>query len=207
MFNKTDVKEKLLTGLVFTGIFLPVRLLFYTYITTWWLGSFGMVTGVMLTVPYLGRKGKLGWLGKMINKQVTRVSKGKAGIATICFSIFFLTAFANMLYGMTYAPDMAVKEIKQVLEKEGITDLQSHLESTKDIRFDWWELLLIMPGVLFIMVVPTDPSYALFSIINGWTFGWMQHFMTVLFVQEIEIFGLVIYFRYFYKPNVVLSGH
>ena len=207
MFNKTDVKEKLLTGIVFTGIFLPVRLLFYTYVTTWWLGSFGLVTGIMLVMLYLARKGKLGWLGKIVNRQVIRISKGKAGLATICLSIFLLTAFTNMLYGMSYPPQTAVQEIKQILKDEGITDLKSYSEMAKDVRFEWQELPLGIVAVLLIMVVPTEPGYALFSILNGWSHGWLQHFFTVYLVQEIEVVGLVIYFRYFYKPSLVLSDH
>ena len=207
MFNKTDVKEKLLTGIVFTGIFLPVRLLFYTYVTTWWLGSFGLVTGIMLVMLYLARKGKLGWLGKIVNRQVIRISKGKAGLATICLSIFLLTAFTNMLYGMSYPPQTAVQEIKQILKDEGITDLKSYSEMAKDVRFEWQELPLVLVAVLLIMVVPTEPGYALFSILNGWSHGWLQHFFTVYLVQEIEVVGLVIYFRYFYKPSLVLSDH
>ena len=195
MFNKTDLKEKALTIFVFTGIFLPVRLVFYTYVTTWWLGSFGLVTGIMLTMLYFARKGKLGWIGRIINKQVIRLSKGKKGMATIIFSLFFLVSFTNMLYGMTYAQDGAVQEIRQELAKEGITDLKSHLESTQNLKIDWWQLLLVIPFVMLLMIIPTEPGYALFSIINGWTSGWLQHFTTVWFVQEIEILGLVIYFR------------
>ena len=207
LFNKTDLKEKALTIFIFTGIFLPVRLFFYTFVSTWWLGSFGLITGIMLTMLYFARKNKLGFIGRIINKQVSRLSKGKKGLATIIFSLFFLASFGNMLYGMTYAQDGAVQEIRQELAKEGITDLKSHMESTQNLKIEWWQLLLAIPFVLLIMVVPTDPGYALFSIINGWSFGWLQHFTTVWFVQEIEILGLVIYFRYFYKPNLVVSDH
>ena len=205
--NKTDLKEKLLTSFVFTGIFLPVRLFFYTYVTTWWLGSFGLITGIMLTILYFSRKNKLGWLGRIVNKQVSRLAKSKAGIFSLCIGVFLLISLANMLYGMSNPTQTTVKELEQVLEDEGVTNLESYTARAKDVRFDLLDFVLGVPVVLYIMVVPTEPGYALFSIFNGWTNNWMQHFMTVWFVQEIEIVGLVIYFRYFYKPNVVLSDH
>jgi len=203
LLNFKDIREKLLTVFIFTGIFLPVRLFFYTYVSTWWLGSFGLISAIMISLLYFSNKGKLGWLGRIVNKQVTRLSKGKAGIGAICVSIFLLISFGNMLYGMSNPPEPVVQQFKDALRDEGVTDLDSYTEKAKDVRLDWLELILGTLAVLFIMVVPTEPGYALFSIINGWSQGWMAHFMTVILVQEIEVLGLVIYFRYFYKPKVI----
>ena len=86
---------------------------------------------------------------------------------------------------MSYPPQTAVQEIKQILKDEGITDLKSYSEMAKDVRFEWQELPLGIVAVLLIMVVPTEPGYALFSILNGWSHGWLQHFFTVYLVQEI----------------------
>ena len=201
MFDFKDTKEKLLTSLVFTGIFLPVRLFFYIYVTQWWLGSFGLITGIMITLLYFSKKGKLGKLGDIINRQVTRIAKGKAGISFIIVSVILLTIFGNMLYGMSSPPKETVTQLNTMLEDEGITDWKSYTAKAKDVRFDDSEILLGLLAVFFIMFVPTEPGHALFSIINGWTNAWLQHFVTVWFVQELEVLGLVIYFRYVYKNH------
>ena len=207
LFNKTDLKEKALTIFIFTGIFLPVRLFFYTFVSTWWLGSFGLITGIMLTMLYFARKNKLGFIGRIVNKQVTRISKGRAGLSTIILSIFFLYSFGNVLYGIAYPPEKSIAEFTTEFEKEGVTDLKTLAASPQTHKLTPTDLLLVLPLGILVMIIPTEPGHALFAIINIWTNGWFAHFMTVFFVQLLEILGLVIYFRYFYKPSLVLSDH
>ena len=88
----SDIKEKFIVLAVITGIFLPVRLLFYTYISSHWLGSFGLVSAVSVLMYVLVKKKKLGWFGVLFEKQMGRITKGKAG------KIVFSSAMIMLVY-------------------------------------------------------------------------------------------------------------
>jgi hypothetical protein len=97
---------------------------------------------------------------------------------------------------------MASEENKELivgtLAAEGIEDLQD-LSSAENIGFSGEAGRY---GILFglvIILVPNDLGFTLYSVINDMTDNWLLHFVTVFLVEHLEVFGLVVYFRYFYK--------
>lgn len=191
-FGKTETREKLLTAAVFMGIFFPVRLLFYTYVSQYWFGSFGLMTGILLSLFYLAHKKKLGWLGRIVLKHIQRFSRGKVGLGVMVSSVFVLYFFGNIIYGIETAP----REVKQVLteelESEGIQSLDDVAQNAPRVRFTTWQIIL---GIL-LLIVPNAGAHSIYGIINDMSNGWVLHFSTVFFVEQLEVLGLIIYFRY-----------
>lgn len=191
---KQDYKEKLITGLFFTGIFLPIRLLFYSFVSQWWIGSFGLITGVLILVMYLSHKNKLGKIGIIVNRQINSFSKGKYGKVSLIYLVFMIYLYSMFIYGVEN-PSERKEEFLNTLEAEGITDL----ESASQAENIGWSGPGASLGILFsliIILVPNSIGFALYSIINDWTNGWMLHFATVFLIESLEALGLVIYFRY-----------
>ena len=190
-----DLKEKAITILFFTGVFLPIRLLFYSFVSQWWIGSFGLITAVLLVVMYLAHKNKMGPLGKIINKQIMSFSKGKVGIFSIISLLFVIYLYSLFIYGIENPPLERKAEFVEVLEKEGITNLET---ASKSENIGWsgpgaeWGILFS----LLIMLVPNSIGFSIYSIINDWTDGWMIHFATVFLIESLESLGLILYFRY-----------
>jgi len=192
---KLDFKEKAITALFFTGIFLPIRLVFYSFVSEIWIGSFGLISGVLILVMYLAHKERLGAIGRIVNRQVHSFSKGKIGLLSILYLVFVIYLYSLVIYGVENPPEIRKAEFMAVLEEEGITDLESasHAENIG------WSGPAASWGILFsliIILIPNSISFALFSIINDWTDGWMIHFATVFLIESLEALGLILYFRF-----------
>lgn len=193
--DKKEKYEKLATIAVFTGIFLPVRLLFYTYVSQYWLGSFGVMTILLVSLLYLSSRGKLGWLGKIISKHVLRFSKSKLGLVTISSSLFILYFFGNVIYGIEFAPEPLKQTISAELESQGINTMQDVTTNAPRTHFEPAELVL---GLLLLMI-PNPVVHSIYGIINDMSNGWVMHFSTVIFIEQLEVLGMVVYFRWVKK--------
>ena len=194
-----DLKEKTITVLVFTGIFLPVRLLFYSYVSQWWVGSFGLMTGILLSLMYFSHKKKLGYLGRIINRQVLSFSKGKYGRFYILYLCIWTYFFINAIYGIEFANPELKDRFTEQLASQGVTDLESSVSASENIRFTGPGAWMGPAFGIIITITPNPVGHAMYSIINDFTNGWLLHFVTVFLVEQLEILGLVIYFRWFYK--------
>ncbi|MGI0061995.1 MAG: hypothetical protein ACREBA_06045, partial [Nitrosotalea sp.] len=71
-----DIKEKLIVFGVITGIFLPIRMVFYAYFSAHWIGSLGLVSSLMFVLIFLAHKQKLGRFGNLFLRQITKTIKG-----------------------------------------------------------------------------------------------------------------------------------
>lgn len=190
-----DLKEKLVTAGFFTGIFLPIRLLFYSFVSKYWLGSFGLITIVLVTLMYFSNKGKLGRLGIIVNRQVQSFATGKFGLFSIIWLLFMIYLCSMIIYGVNNPPQEVKAQFKEVLNTEGINDL----ESATHAQNIGWSGPAAAYGVLFsilVLLVPNKIAFTLYSIIDDWTFGWLVHFSTVILIGSIEELGLILYFRY-----------
>ncbi len=196
--TKQDALEKVLTVAIFTGLFLPVRLVFYTYVSEYWLGSFGLITGIMIAMMVLAKKGKIGKVGRIINRQTMSFSKGKFGKFAMFQTIFFIYLFSMAIYGIENPPEMK-QEIIGILAEEGIDDLNSSLDGSKNLVWTGPAAVLGPLFALLVILVPNNLGFSMYSIINDFTDGWLLHLITVFLIEHLEVLGLVVYFRYFYK--------
>ena len=73
----TERMEVVIVFLVMTGIFLPVRFLFVSFVSDHWFGSFGIVSALAIIMVVLSRKGKLGKFGEMFQRQMMKIHTGK----------------------------------------------------------------------------------------------------------------------------------
>lgn len=193
-----NAKEKVLTGLIYTGIFLPARLFFYTYVSQYWFGSFGLMTVLILLVTYLAKKGKMGYVGYLVNKHTQSFARGKFGKFAMAYLIFSIYLSANAIYGIEHPPELKQKVVG-MLAAQGVTDMDTLTTQSSHLS---WSSPMAWLGPLFslaLIIVPNNLGHSIFGIVNDYTNGWALHFITVSLVSEIEVFGLVIYFRYFYK--------
>ena len=190
-----DLKEKALVSIIFTGIFLPVRLFFFTYVSQHWIGSFGMMSIILIVLIYLSRKSKLGYVGRIIDKQVMSFSKGRWGKLSLIWLIFTIYLYALFVYGASYVDPDTKQIFVDQLAAQGITDI----ESARTAENVGWSGPGASWGILFsllIILVPNKIGFSIFGIINDWTSGWVLHFAMVFLIESLEVLGLVLYFRY-----------
>lgn len=202
--NKLDVKEKAIFLGITMGIFLPVRVFFYTYVSTWWVGSFGIMTVILILMLYLVKKEKLGYVGRVWKRQIMRISKGKLGAFTICSLLFSITALSFIVYVTDINRNTEETDtfVKMLIEEQGIIgifDLYSidRLERmTGTSPQEWYDAFVILyehPKILGVM----------YAVIDKMTFGYHQHFNIVWLVEACESLCLVLYFRFFYGKQKI----
>jgi hypothetical protein len=146
-------KQSIIESLIFLGftlgVFLPVRLITFTYVSTWWFGSFGFITLTLIIILYLVKKNKLGWVGRIWQKKIHKLARGKLGVVMIAQSLFFILIFGNIVYltDINRGTDQ-VEILKGEMEIKGVDNFQTLMvESAKTSSSasieDWFRVVFI----------------------------------------------------------------
>src|SRR5574338_455307 len=101
--TKKSIKDNLIVFGIFTGILLPLRLVFYNFLHDHWLGTFGVTSIVVFSLFYMSSKGKLGYVGNIIIEKIQNRAKGKLGMALIIQSIILMWLSIMIILGSNYA--------------------------------------------------------------------------------------------------------
>lgn len=186
-----DTRDWLIVGLVITVGLLPVRLLFVEFVSDKWIGSFGIVSIVMIAIVVLAGKEKLGSFGKMFLRQMIRTHQGKRRIVT--YSAIFLTlSYLSVSILLIESGNGLFPQYKDravnALEAKGITGV----ESVPNMPEQYGKISIDVSDGNF--VKPFIALSVTHAIINDWTAGLMLHMHTVLLIEELEIVGLITYY-------------
>ncbi|MDE1819005.1 MAG: hypothetical protein KGI19_10440 [Thaumarchaeota archaeon] len=199
-----DIKEKLIVFGVITGIFLPVRMIFYAYFSAHWIGSLGLVSSLMFVLIFLAHKQKLGRFGNLFLNQMAKTIKGKSGKIAIVLSLVLIAYFASTLVwierGNTIYSD----------EKHLISNmLFSNYDTNKISPIDIHKIMGIKQGNTMFDV--SNISYAdhiismTYAIMNDMMGGWMVNLDTILLVEQFEfLVFLVLYRKIYNSPKTLL---
>ena len=199
---QNDLKEKLIVFAVMTGVFLPVRLFFYTYISPHWLGSFGLVSAIAALMYVLVKKKKLGWFGRLFEKQMGKITTGKTGKIVFVSAIFFLVYFASTIVLIDRGNTIYLEEKKMILQvfldSQQLQNSRTFEEKLQSIDLEKQAL------VWFSAILDFDRVFSIiYAAVNDITKGWILHFHTVFFVEQIEIVGMLFFYRFAYRQKIV----
>lgn len=191
MVSWVSIKENLITVGFFTGILFPLRMLFYSYLSSYWIGSFGIITAVTLTLLYLAKKGKLGKFGNIIIRRFYKRAKGKSGIGAIIFSSVIIYLSLLVIISCTYASHNEITLVKSTLKDGGINSIHDFI--SKPLPQASWEEYI---AAEFIVLTPNPLGAAIWKTVNQMTNGWILSILTVEVIEVIEALGLTLYLRY-----------
>lgn len=193
--------EAMIVFAVMTGLFLPVRFLFVTYVTDDWFGSFGVVSSLAVIVVVLAKRDKLGAFGRMFINQMMKVHTGKRRIFVYTHLAFGLIVMGLLITSINLGNSVYLEEknyIIAVAESQGqsldsaedLTQLTEELGETSAEEFI--DSFIQIGNLLF----NRFPYFtALWAIEDDMTEGFLLHFSTVAFVEVLEFVGILIYFR------------
>ena len=201
--------EVVIVFLVMTGIFLPVRFLFVSFVSDHWFGSFGIVSALAIIMVVLSRKGKLGKFGEMFQRQMMKIHTGKRRkliYTNMALTVFIMgLSIVSINLGNTIYVDQK-NEIIQLAEFQGESltgpaDMQKLTEEFKGISAaQLLEALVAIP----VLVIYQFPYFAgLMAIENDMTSGFFLHFSTVGFVEVLEMIGVLIFYKVTLRKPVV----
>jgi hypothetical protein len=194
MIRFQNTKEILIVFGVMTGIFLPVRLFFVSHVSDNWFGSFGVISAISILILVLSKKQKLGKFGKIFQKQIDRLHSSKFGKFVYFQSIIILIIFGILIFSIEIGNSMYVEE-KQGLLLQTTQITNQGLEFSPEIEFTL-ERLVLGIGLTVLTLIFEFPLFAgALSIINDVFDGWILHFYTVVFIEQLEIFGILLFSR------------
>ena len=200
MMVKKDFVEAIIVFSVMTGILLPVRLFFVSYVSNNWFGSFGIIAIISATIIILTKKGRLGKFGHMFERQINKFQHGKKGKVVYGQAILFLIILGGTIFAIEQG-NSVYKELKeQILEEhQEFSDPNQIIEKTEQLNAQDWAYGFIG---LFLAIFYAFPQLsAVFAVLNDSFNGWILHFYTVAFVEYIELFGILLAFRFFFKTQ------
>lgn len=190
-----NLKETLIVFSVMTGIFLPVRLFFVSYVGDNWFGSFGIISIISILILILTRKQKLGAFGKMFQRQMNRLHSSRFAKFVYLQTIIILLAFGVLIFSIEMGNSFYFEEKQNLLEQT--TQISDHgLEFDPEIEFTIERIALGMLLSVFVFIFEFPLFAGAFAIINDLFDGWILHFYTVVFIEELEIFGILLFFRF-----------
>ena len=198
MDRLSDVKEKLIVFAVITGIFLPVRMVFYTYFSAHWIGSLGLVSSLMFVLIFLSHKKKLGRFGVIFLNQLTKTIKGKSGKIAIVFSLVLIAYFSSTLVWIERGNTIYSDE-KHLVSQIIFSNYDENKMNSDDIH----KIMNIQQGNTIIDT--SNVSYAdqiismTYAIMNDMMGGWMVNLDMILLVEQFEFLGFIILYRKIYN--------
>lgn len=192
-----DFKEKLIVIGFLIGLFLPLRLVFVEYVSDQWLGNFGLISGLGIALLILTKKGRLGKIGRILEKQMKKTIFGKTGKYVIGISILSLLYFGSSMFFM---------ERGESVFSEDKTMFYDAIVSNNDLN-------QLNPNNLKNIHIVYDSDNRIYStfdyafsityaIMNEFSGGWLEHLYFILLVEQVEILGIFLFCRIFSKPIV-----
>ena len=200
--------EAVIVFLVMTGIFLPVRFFFVSFVSDHWFGSFGLVSALAVIIVILSKKGKLGRFGQMFQRQMMKIHTGKR--RKFIYTNMALTVFIMGLSIISINLGNSIyfeqkNEILVMADSQGQSlrepaDIQQLTEEFHEISAaQLLEALVAMP-VLLIYQFPYFTG--LMAIENDLTSSFFLHFSTVGFVEVLEMIGVLVFYKITLKQVV-----
>ena len=181
-----------------TGILLPARLLFVEFVSDDWLGSLGVISAISIAIIVLAKKKKLGFFGVMFERQLYKFQKGKRGLVVFGESIFLLLVLGGMIFAIEQG-NSTFSHLKMVTAQNlpATENPEQILKMTDKINNQDWLMGFLMTPVTFVTEFPKVS--AIIASIDQRLDGWLLHFYTVGFVEYLELFGILVFYRISYR--------
>lgn len=215
------IKDLLIFFGVTIGVFLPARMFFYEYVTHHTIPNMGVVTAIAFLMIYLIRRGTLGFVGIAFRRQMQRFMARRTFRQVLIISIIINIYLGFVLFYMErgefyYEPirnQVTAVYIYSVLDKANSHELIMNLVDQDEYPTQDAMILVGKMGnnderLAFASEWLDNGDYALAVTMHESNMvydGWMSHFGTVFFVEEIETVGLWFLYRKWYYQKT--EGH
>lgn len=194
--RKTNFLEGILVFAVMTGLLLPVRLVFVTYVSDNWFGSFGIISAISIVMIVLVKKGKLGKFGEIFERQLSKIQHGKKGMIVYGQAILFLMILGGTIFAIEMGNSVYAELKEEILvEHEELSQPDSLIAQSEEFEAQDWAFGII--GLIIAVFFAFPQVAAVFAVLNQTFDGWILHFYTVAFVEYLEFFGILIFYRFF----------
>lgn len=197
--DRTDLKEKIIILGFTTAIFLPIRLLVGQYLIQHWFGTLGIASIVSIVLMVLVKKEKLGRLGQIFQRQMTK-SLWSRSAKIIIITLMVFCAYFGVTILLVDQGNTTYHNDKEIIAKNFAVrgherDATVKLAGPKIHDFGILGLAQVQ-YVEYIFAI----SYAM---LNDATEGLLVNLHLILFIEQIEILGLLWFYRKAFRPQTI----
>ncbi|MDE1765489.1 MAG: hypothetical protein KGI27_04335 [Thaumarchaeota archaeon] len=185
-----DIRNKLIVFAVVTGIFLPIRLIFYTYVSMHWIGSLGLVSSILMAITFLAHKNKLGCFGNIFITQMTKTMKGKSGVLAIGLSLLMIAYLGSTLVWIERGNTTYLDE-KQIVSQIIWSNSNPNPSQVKDMD----KILQAQSSDVFGFSRFDQIISMTYAIMNDMMGGWLVNLDTILLIEQFEVLGMILFYR------------
>ena len=200
-----DRKEFAIVFGVMMLIMLPVRILLVEYVSDNWWGSFGAISAIAILMVILVKKKKLGKFGEMFERQMLKLHKrGLRRKIVFGNMIFALLVTGLLIYSIEVGNSTYLEQKNQIVEQAGGEEaLKENLGSMDKMyeRATPEQILTAFIAIPFLLVTQFPYFAGLWAIENDLTDGFLLHLSTVAFVETLEFFGVLMFYRFTLKKG------
>jgi K+ transporter len=191
------MKESIIVFGALTGILLPVRLVFVEYFSDDWFGSFGLISIISIAIVILAKKQKLGKFGKMFENEMMKIHQGKRRIMVYTFASFIVLYLSLSIYSINEGNSTYLEEKNLLMQefKEKDINLQNMIEKMPKMSPERF-----MEGIttyVFSWIENFKDIAIVNAINNDYADGYILHFHTVFLVEQLEVIGILIFYRFY----------
>ena len=195
-----DRKEMLIVFGTMMLVMLPVRLLMVEYVSDNWWGSFGAISGIAILMVVLVKKNKLGRFGEMFESQMLKLHhKGLRRKLVFGNMIFAIVVTGLLIFsvnaGNTIYLDQKNEIINQAGGQEALQEKMGNIEEMYE-KITPEQILLALILIPYLLIVEFPYFAGLWAIENDYTNGFLLHLATVGFVEVLEFFGVLMFYRF-----------
>lgn len=195
-----DRKEMLIVFGTMMLVMLPVRLLMVEYVSDNWWGSFGAISGIAVLMIILVKKNKLGRFGEMFERQMLKLhEKGLRQKFVFGNMIFAIIVTGLLIFSVNVGDTIYLDTKNEVIEQAGGAEALEEKLGNIDKMYEEItpEQILLALIAIPILLFTQFPYFAsLWAIENDLTNGFLLHLATVGFVETLEFFGVLMFYRF-----------
>ena len=200
--NHTDASyhpflEFLIVTISLIAILVPIRIFSKIVFADEWIGSLGVISGILGLIIFLSKKEKLGIFGQMFIRQIIKNHKGKRKwiiyLQTILFlSIAVFTIFSIYTGNNDYylLKEQVIAEfqkqgtmIDSSLNFDAIQQISSQISPEQQVRaIAALPLLIIQNFEIFSVVL---------AVTDQLMGGWVMYFWQIMLIETVEIIVLL----------------
>jgi hypothetical protein len=194
-----DLKEKLVLLGFTAAVFLPLRIFFSQYVSDHWLGNLGIATLVSVTMIILVKKNRLGMLGVAFKNQMSKALWGRSAKFIIAAVVFFMFYFGTTILLIDRGNTVYLQD-KEVLYEHMSG---SALDKTVLVSLSGPQMQSIA-GIAHLQYVEYLFSIS-YAMLNDTTNGWLVNLHSILFIEQIEVLGLLWFYKKMFRPVQTVS--
>lgn len=196
--DRTDFKEKMIILGFTTAIFLPIRLLVSQYLMEHWIGTLGIASAISIILMVLVKKEKLGRLGQIFQRQMEKTLWGKSAKIIIITLVVFCAYFGATIL-LVDIGNTVYFEDKQIIAENFA---RNGFEKSTPVELAGPRIYQGVFGLAQIQYL--EYIFAIsYAMLNDASEGLLVNVHLILFIEQIEVLGLLWFYRKAFKPQTI----